>query len=259
MANTDLLGLERQERIAHLLDERGTLSIAEISAEFSVSEATARRDLAALASKNLIRRVHGGAMRRHIVATSESPILQRQEERADIKQRIGQATARLIEDGDTVLLIGGSTGAAVAHELGEHRDLTVVTDSLIVANALMHHGGHRVIMIGGVVDPAEFAVRGTLARLLLAELQVDKVILGTKAISAHRGLSAESAEEAEMLRAFLQVGPHVIVVTDSSKFRQNALVRVTPIEVIHTLVTDRGIPEESLLALRDKGVEVELV
>ncbi len=114
MANTDLLGLERQERIATLLEQKGTLTIAEISTVFGVSEATVRRDLATLASQNMIRRVHGGAMRRHAVATSEAPILQRREERAEIKRRIGQATARLIQNGETVLLIGGSTGMAVA-------------------------------------------------------------------------------------------------------------------------------------------------
>lgn len=259
MANSDLLGLERQERIAKLLDERGTLTIAEISDVFGVSEATVRRDLATLASQNLIRRVHGGAMRRHAVATSESPILQRQEENAEVKRRIGQAAAGLIENGETILLIGGSTGTAVAHELAGHRDLTVVTDSLMVANTLIHQSGHRLILIGGMVDSAELAVRGTLARLMLAELQVDKVVLGTKAISAQRGLSAESAEEAEILRAFLHAGNQVIVVTDSSKFRQNALVRVAPVDAIHTLVTDTNIPADALTALRDKGVFVVTV
>jgi DeoR/GlpR family transcriptional regulator of sugar metabolism len=259
MSNTDLLGLERQERIAKLLEQKGTLTVAEISELFGVSEATVRRDLAALAAQNMIRRVHGGAMRLQVVATSESPILQRQQERAEIKKRIGQAAARLIHDGETVLLIGGSTGAAVAHELGDHRDLTVVTDSLIVANELVRQGAHRVILLGGMIDAAELAVRGTLARLILAELQVDKVVIGTKAISPERGLSAESAEEAEVLRAFIRAGNHVILVTDSSKFHQSALVRVAPIEAIHTLVTDSQIPADALTAIQEKGIFVQLV
>lgn len=259
MSNTDLLGFERQERIAKLLEQKGTLTVAEVSQAFGVSEATVRRDLAALAEQNIIRRVHGGAMRPHNVATSEAPILHRQEENAEIKQRIGRATACLIQDGETLLLIGGSTGTAVARELGDHRDLRVVTDSLIVANELMRQGVHKVIILGGMIDAAEFAVRGTLARLILAELHVDKVVLGTKALSPERGLSAESAEEAEILRAFIYAGNHVIVVTDSSKFRQNALVRVAPIDAIHTLVTDSQIPTDTLTSIQDKGILVELV
>ncbi len=259
MSNSDLLGLERQERIAQLLEQRGTLTVSEISEYFEVSEATVRRDLTLLASRNMIRRVHGGAMRVHTVATSELPIMQRQEQNIEIKRRIGQAAARRIQHGETVLLIGGSTGMAVARELSEHTNLTIVTDSLYVATELMHHGTHKVIMLGGMVDSAEFAVRGTLLRLILSELQVDKVILGTKAISPHRGLSAESAEEAENARAFIHAGNNVIIVTDSSKFRQTALVRVVPIEEIDILVTDSGIPAEAMAIFQERGIFVELV
>ncbi|MDI9636010.1 DeoR/GlpR transcriptional regulator, partial [Anaerolineae bacterium CFX9] len=259
MSNTELLGLERQERIAQLLEQRGTLTVAEISESFDVSEATARRDLAALAARNVIRRVHGGAMRVHSVATSEAPILHRQEQNAEVKKRIGLAAARRIQNNETLLLMGGSTGLAVARQLGDHSNLTIVTDSLIVANELLHQGNHRVIMLGGAIDPAEFAVRGTLVRLILSELQVDKVILGTKALSAQRGLSAESAEEAELARAFIHTGHHVIVVADSSKFRQTALVRVVPIDSIDTLITDSGIPAHDLEAFQERGVYVEIV
>ncbi len=259
MSNSDLLGLERQEKIAQLLEERGKLTVAEISAVFEVSEATVRRDLTTLADRNMIRRVHGGAMRAQQVATSEAPIMQRLEERAEIKQRIGQAAARLIEDGETVLLMGGSTGTSVARELGSHTNLTLVTDLLIVANELIRQGVHKVIVLGGTVDADEFAVRGTLSRVVLAELQVDKVVLGTKAISPERGLSAESAEEAELFRGCIQAGHYVILVTDSSKFNQSALVRVAPVEVLDALVTDSNVDAETVAALRERGVFVEIV
>jgi DeoR/GlpR family transcriptional regulator of sugar metabolism len=259
MSNADLLGLERQEKIAQLLEQRGRLTVAEICQAFEVSEATVRRDLSALAERNLIRRVHGGAMRAQPVATSEAPIIQRLEQRADIKQRIGQVAARLIQDGETVLLMGGSTGTAVARQLGTHANLTLVTDSLIVANELIRQGIHKVILLGGVIDADELAVRGTLSRLFLSELQVDKVILGTKAISPQRGLSAESAEEAELFRACIQAGHHVIVVTDSTKFHQSALVRIADVDVIDTLVTDMGISAGIVEALQERGVLVETV
>lgn len=259
MSNADLLGLERQERITQLLDQRGTLTVAEISEAFEVSEATVRRDLAALAAQHMIRRVHGGAMRAHAVATSELPIMQRQEQRADVKRRIGRAASSLIQNGETVLMTGGSTALAVARELGGHSSLTIVTDSLLVANELMRQGCHKVIMLGGMIDPAEFAVRGTLLRLILSELKVDKVILGVKALSPQRGMSAESAEEAEVSRTFIDAGHHIIVVTDSSKFHQTALVRVAPIDAIHMLVTDSDIPPEALETFQERGIFVELV
>ena len=259
MSNSDLLGLERQEKIAQLLEQRGTLTVGEISQAFDVSEATVRRDLSALAERKMIRRVHGGAMRTHQVATSEAPIMQRLEQHADIKQRIGQAAARLIQDGETILLIGGSTGAFVARELGNHANLTLITDSLIVANELVTQGMHKVIILGGSIDPDEFAVRGTLSRLFLSELQVDKVILGTKAISPQRGLSAESAEEAELFRDCVQAGHYIILVTDSSKFRQSALVRIAPVDILDVVVTDSKNDANTVDALQERGVTVELV
>jgi DeoR family transcriptional regulator of aga operon len=259
MSISDLLGMERQEKIAQLLEERGKLTVAQISQAFEVSEATARRDLSALAERNLIRRVHGGAIRAQPVATSEAPIRQRMEEHADIKRRIGQAAARLIQDGETVLILGGSTGTAVARELGSHVNLTLVTDSLIVANELIRQGIHKVIILGGMIDADEFAVRGTLSRLLLSELQVDKVILGTKAISPQRGLSAESAEEAELFRGCIQAGHYIILVTDSSKFNQSALMRIAPVDVLDALVTDSNIDAATVEALQERGVFVEIV
>lgn len=259
MSYSDLHGLERQEKIAQLLEERGKLTVVEISQAFDVSEATARRDLTALVERNMIRRVHGGAMRAQPVATSEAPIRQRMEEHAEIKRRIGQAAARFIQNGETVLLIGGSTGTAVARELGNHTNVTLITDSLIVANELIRQGIHKVIMLGGTIDADEFAVRGTLARLFLSEFQVDKVVLGVKAISAQRGLSTESAEEAELFRGCIQAGNYIILVTDSSKFNQSALVRIAPVDVLDALVTDSRIETETVEALQERGVFVEVV
>lgn len=258
MSNSDLLTRERQEQIAQIVEDKGRLTVAEISERFNVSEATARRDLAALAAQNLILRVHGGAMKRRVVATREAPILHRQAKNAEAKQRIGQIAARLIDDGETLLLIGGSTGLAVAHELYNHQHLTIVTDSLLIASELLDQGQHKLIILGGTIDQDERAVRGTLSRIVLEQLQVDKAIIGTKAVSPDWGLSVETPEEAELWRAYIAIAHHVIVVTDSSKFRQSALVNVTSIENIHTLVTDSGIDDDVREQLQDKGVYVIL-
>jgi DeoR/GlpR family transcriptional regulator of sugar metabolism len=256
MSHSDLMTSERQQQIAQMVMDKGRLTVAAISELFNVSEATARRDLAALAALNLIQRVHGGAMKRRVVATSETPILRRQTDNAEAKQRIGQAAARLIDNGETLLLIGGSTGLAVAHELYNHQHLTIVTDSLLIASELLQQGQYKIIILGGTIDRDEQAVRGTLSRIVLEQLQVDKAIIGTKAASPDWGLSVETPEEAELWRAYIAIAHHVILVTDSSKFRQSALVHVTAMEDIHTLVTDKGIDEEIYAQLQDKGVYV---
>ncbi|MBC8171201.1 MAG: DeoR/GlpR transcriptional regulator [Anaerolineae bacterium] len=259
MNNTDLMSLERQDRIASLVNARGSVTVVELSEAFSVSEATIRRDLIALAERRLVQRVHGGAMHIGKVATSESPIVQRQLEHIDEKTRIGKATAQLIHPGETLLLLGGSTGLAVARELAQHDELTIVTDSLLIAQELLQQKKHKVIMAGGTIDPEEQAVRGTLSRFILQQLHVDKVIIGAKAISVLRGISAETPEEAELFRACIACADQVIVVTDSSKFQRSALAKVVAIEDIHTLVTDHNLGEDDRQKIQEIGIHLVLV
>lgn len=259
MTHTDYLSLERQDHIVELVGERGRLTVPELSQLFEVSDATIRRDLATLAAQNRVQRVHGGVMPLQTVATREVPIILRQKRYIEEKDRIGRAAAALIHDGETLLLSGGSTGLAAARHLQPFHDLTVVTDSLLVVQELLQQGQHKVIMLGGTIDPEEQAVRGTLSRTVLAQLQVDKVIIGTKGISVQRGLSAETPEEAELFRTYISIAEHVIVITDSSKFQQSALVQVVPLDAIHTLVTDTQLDAETAEQIREKGVYLLLV
>lgn len=259
MAFSDLMTPERQERIVELVNHEGSMTVAQLSKQFGVSETTIRRDLVVLAASNLIGRAHGGAMRLGAVATTESPIVHRQSEHAAEKECIGEAAAGLIRDGETLLLAGGSTALAVARHLDGHSGLTIITESLLVIQELMRQGQHRLMILGGTVDPNEQAVRGTLARQMLEQLCVDKVIIGARAVSVTRGISAETPEEAEFLREFLKCGDHVILVTDSSKFHLSALTRLAPLSVVNTLVTDNHLDEDTAHEIHEQGIHLLLV
>lgn len=259
MANSDLMTLERQEQIVSLVSRMGRVTVAELTERFNVSEATIRRDLASLAEANLLRRTHGGAIQSDKVQTTESPIVQRQSLYAAEKDRIGAATAQLIQDGETLLVAAGSTGLAVINHLTDHQNLTIITDSLLVANAVLPRQNQQVILLGGIVDPDEQAVRGTLARQTLEQLYVDKVILGAKAVSIERGICCETPEEAEFFRTCLKRGSHVILVTDSSKFRVSALVQMAPLTVVQTLVTDTTLDADLVDQLQNIEIEFLLV
>src|SRR5215210_1424579 len=126
---------ERQKQILSLLSQQGRLSVAEIVAQFSISEATARRDLETLASQGKAQRVHGGVMAMEH-APPELPILERETEQADEKTRIGRAAASLVGNHETVFLGSGTTVLEIACNLRDHKDLTVITNSLPVLNIL---------------------------------------------------------------------------------------------------------------------------
>jgi len=141
---------ERQKQILSLLTRQGRLSVAEIVTQFAISEATARRDLESLASQGKAQRVHGGVISVE-KAPPELPILEREDEQPDEKKRIGLSAANLIVDKETVFLGSGTTVLEVARNLRNRKNLTVITNSLPVLNALAGAGGITVICLGGML------------------------------------------------------------------------------------------------------------
>ena len=257
METNFISGTDRQLQILQLLDRQQRISVAELCATFEISEATARRDLENLASQGKLQRVHGGAIVLN-QAPPEQPILQRQNEQADEKMRIGQAAAALVQPGETVFLGSGTTVLEAARALRSRRDLTVLTNSLPVVNALAGAEGITVICLGGMLRESELSFIGHITEQALAEVRADKVLLGTRAISLEYGLTHEYLPETMTDRAILKAGQEIIVLADHTKFGRAATVRLAPLESIRTIVTDRQLPREVLEAIQECGLHVVL-
>ncbi len=246
---------DRQTDIVTLLLRQGRLSVAEIVEQFGVSEATARRDLETLAEQGKIRRVHGGALPiKH--APPELPILQREQEQFFEKQSIGQAAAALVRDGETIFLGSGTTVLEVARNLRSRQNLTVITNSLPVMNALANLPGITLIALGGILRPSELSFIGHITEQALAEVRADKVIIGVHAISLEHGLTNDYLPETMTDRAILKAGRQVIVAADHTKINAVATAFLAPLESIHALVTDSQAPPDFLNALRERGITV---
>jgi DeoR/GlpR family transcriptional regulator of sugar metabolism len=230
------------------------MTVPEICERFSVSEATARRDLEMLAEQGRIQRVHGGAIAVD-QAPPESPILDRQDEQADSKRRIGQAASRLVKDGDTVFLGSGTTVLSVARALRDHKNLTIITNSLPVMNTLSNTG-HTLICLGGMLRHSEQSFIGHITEQALAEVRADKVVIGTRAISLEQGLTNDYMPETMTDRAILRAGREVIIVADHSKFGRVSTVMLAPIESVHTIVTDPETPQDFVVGVQERGIRV---
>jgi DeoR family transcriptional regulator, aga operon transcriptional repressor len=253
--NNSLSSLERQNRILQFLLRSQRISITEVCENFSVSEATARRDLETLSSEGKIQRVHGGAIAL-IQAPPEQPILQRQSEQSDEKRRIGQASAALVQDGETVFLGSGTTVLETARTLRGRRNLTVITNSLPVVNALAGADGMTVICLGGMLRDSELSFIGHITEQSLAEVRADKVFIGTRAISLEHGLTHEYLPETMTDRAILKSGKEIIVVADHTKFGRAATVLLAPLESIHTIVTDAETSGDFIEAVQEHGLHI---
>jgi DeoR/GlpR family transcriptional regulator of sugar metabolism len=249
---------ERQDRLLAWIEERRRASVAEIAAYFAVSLATARRDLETLAEQGKVQRVHGGAVavRR---APPEPPVLQRSDEQAPEKQRIGAAAADLVHDGETVFLGSGTTVTAVAACLRARSELTVFTNSLSVVHALGGAPGVTINLLGGTVRMSEGSLIGPLTMQSLAGLRSVRVVMGIRAIDLDEGLTNHYLEESLVDREILRIASQTILVADHSKCGRVSTVFVAPLDAIDVLVTDRLTPEPFVAALRERGISVTAV
>jgi DeoR/GlpR family transcriptional regulator of sugar metabolism len=248
---------ERQKQILSLLGRQGRLRVAEIVDRFSISEATARRDLETLSSQGKVQRVHGGVIALD-QAPPELPILERKKEQAEEKVRIGRAAAGLVRDKETVFLGSGTTVLEVARNLRDRKQMTVVTNSLPVLNVLAGQKEITVISLGGMLRESELSFIGHITEQALAELRVDRVFMGTRGLSFEHGLTNDYLPETLTDRAILKIGREVIIVADYSKINRVSTALLAPLNVMSTLVTDSQTDKKFLTALKKKEIQIVL-
>ncbi len=246
---------ERQKQILTLLERQGRLRVAEIVQQFSISEATARRDLESLAAQGKAQRVHGGVISVE-KAPPELPILDRKIEQADEKARIGRAAAGLVADRETIFLGSGSTVLEVARNLRKRKSLTVITNSLPVLNTLAGLKEITVISLGGMLRDSELSFIGHITEQALSEVRVDKVFIGTRGLSLEYGLTNDYLQETLTDRAILKIGRQVIIVADYSKINRVATALLAPLDRMNTLVTDGNSDKKFVQELKKQGINV---
>jgi DeoR family transcriptional regulator of aga operon len=246
---------ERQRQILSLLAQQRRLSVTEIVKQFSISEATARRDLESLASQGKAQRVHGGVIAVE-QAPPELPILEREHEQQEEKTRIGRAAASLVSDKETVFLGSGTSVLEVARNLRDRKNLTVITNSLPVLNMLAGINEITVISLGGMVRVSELSFIGHITEQALTEVRADKVFMGTRGVSLEHGLTNDYLQETLTDRAIMKSGREVIIVADHTKVNRVATVLLAPWKSVRTFVTDSKVDKKFVQALKRQGIQV---
>jgi DeoR/GlpR family transcriptional regulator of sugar metabolism len=248
-------GTERQKQILSLLSKQGRLSVEEIVRQFDISHATARRDLELLASLGKVQRVHGGVVAVE-QAPPELPILERQDEQAEEKARIGRAAAGLVGEGETVFLGSGTTVLEVDRNLRHRRNLTVITNSLAVLNVLAGAEGITIVSLGGMLRSSELSFIGHITEHALADIRVNKVIMGTRGLSLEHGLTNDYLQETLTDRAILKIGAQVLIVADHTKVNRVSTVLLAPLDSMNIFVTDSKADKKFMQALKKQGIQV---
>jgi len=254
---TNMYAEERQQAILERVRRDGKVSVEALTEALGVSAPTVRADLGVLEERRLLRRTHGGAILPETTGY-EPPYAEREQARQAEKARIGAAAAARVRDGETVLLDAGTTAFEIAVRIKERAGLTVVTNSLSAALALMDGGpgGVQVLLAGGAAHARRRATLGPLAVEFLARLHVDRCFLGVNGVHAEAGYTATDFDAAQVKQAMIACAREVVVVADAAKMGVAAFAAVAPLALAHVLITD-AIPGDSLAeALATAGVEV---
>jgi DeoR family transcriptional regulator of aga operon len=244
---------DRDERVIGLVRARGTATVEDLSREIGVGPSTIRRDLQRLAGDGRLVRTYGGATLadRPAGVTANGPTRAIAE-----KQRVAAAAARLVQDGQTIAVTSGTTAVEFARQLVDRTDLTVITNSLDVAQVLLDCDGIQLAVLGGVVRPRMHSLLGHLTEQACREMRADTLFMGIGAISLERGLMNDYMPEILTDRALRSMATSVVLIADSGKFDLVAPALVFGLDDIDVIVTDSGVRPEVVANLAARGIQV---
>ncbi len=252
------MATERRRIIADLVTQHGRAEVTELSALLGVSRMTVRRDLNTLTSSGAIERAWGGAVVQNIMLSTETPYALKRRENEEVKRRIGQQAARLVGDGDVVILDAGSTTFHVATQLRGKRDVTVVTNDLKIAVELASFHSLTVITAGGVLQHDSFTQLSPQTEEFFRGIHVNWAFLGADAVDLNHGVSTRTLQAVAVKQAMIEAATEAILLVDHSKFDRHAFVRFCRIDDLTALITDRATPDDTLALLGDR-LRVEVV
>lgn len=253
----------RHERILEMLRRDRVVEVARLSKTLGVSAVTIRSDLDALERRMLLRRIRGGAtavQSARFVRPLELP----SQSFAEEKERIGAMAARMVRDGETIILDAGTTTRAMALALPQDlRDVVVITSSLDIAISLENHAGITVMVTGGTVkktgrNPRSRSLIPPFARLLLAQVNADCAYLCCAGIDAERGFTNAHFEEVEVKCAMLSAARRAVMLGDHGKIGHVAGARIASVGEVSALVTDCGAEPADVAALEAAGLDLIL-
>lgn len=252
-----LLVAERRQELINAVRTHGRLEVALAASELGRSTETIRKDLIALESQGLLRRVHGGALQLPSV-TFEPDIASRTENLVEKRRIAARAIEEVPEDG-AIFIDAGSTTQVFAELLPDAAGLQVFTNALTVAGILAGKTLLSCHTLGGRVRPNSLAEVGSYALRALDDFHFDVAFVGTNAASFNRGLSTPDPEEAAMKRAMIVNSERVVLLADHTKFARNSLVRYADLAEIDLVITGIEIEDGYRAALAEVDVETALV
>ena len=240
---------ERLNAMEQYILGKETVSLEELSTQFSVSMNTIRRDVMELLSRGNIRKVYGGVSSTLINRPVGFSVRAQKNSRA--KQIIGRLASQLVSDGASIVLDSGSTTPYILQHIGEKNGVTVITHSLTALYAASSLSNLNIIALGGIYAPATSSFTGISTLDALSRLSIQTIFISATGVSIENGLTNSTYLEAEIKRSVVQRGNRVVLMADQSKFGHSAVISFCPFEQLYAIVTD-CLPSEPYLEAIDR-------
>ncbi len=255
-----MLARQRQAFILDRVRETGAVRVAELARELEVSDMTVRRDLEVLHDRGLVEKVHGGATALSGLASYEPGFVAKSALQQVEKTAIATAAAAMVEPGMAIAISAGTTTHVLAEKVAEIPGVTIVTNSMRVAEVLYRSGSREqtVILTGGVRTPSE-ALVGPFAVAQLRSVHLDLVFMGVHGMDARAGFTCPNLLEAETDRAMVDAGRRLVVTADHSKWGVIGIASIARLDQADVLITDAGLDKAAQVVLRDTVRELVIV
>jgi DeoR family fructose operon transcriptional repressor len=245
----------RQREIYVLALRSGSVDVSELARRFDVTTETIRRDLSDMQERQLLRRVHGGAVL--FERLDHEPMVDARDMlNAEEKLRIGREAIREVPEHGSVMIDSGSTGQRLAEVFPVDRRIHVVTNSLITASTLVRRGVSELTVLGGGVRTNTFAMVDAASAEAVRALRVDTLFISCDGLSFQRGLTTPYRDESLLKRAMIESSRRVVAMVDQSKFGNDQMFSYAALDEIDVLVTDTRVDDDALAVLAEHDIEV---
>ncbi|GAA4640161.1 DeoR/GlpR family DNA-binding transcription regulator [Actinoallomurus vinaceus] len=255
-----MLAQQRQQAILELVQRRGGVRVADLVREFGVSDMTIRRDLEVLSERGLVTKVHGGATTVGTASTEEPGFAAKSVRQRQEKEAIARRAAQLVRPGTAIAVSAGTTTWTLVHHLTDVPDLTVVTNSVQIADVFYRAArvDQTIVLTGGIRTPSD-ALVGPVAVNAIRSLNVDLLLLGVHGMSTRAGFTTPNLMEAETDRAMVGSARRLAVLADHTKWGTVGLSTIARLADADVLITDSGIGDDARKGLSEAVGELVIV
>jgi len=245
----------RHTKILDVLSKKQRVEVSTLSGMLGVSQVTVRKDLDHLEERGLILREHGYAC-----LDNSDDAGKRMAYNFDIKKRIARAAAASVEDGETVMLESGSCCALFAEELAcTKKDVTIITNSVFIANYIRHVPAAKIILLGGYYQPDAQVMVGPITKKCGEIFLSKKFFIGADGFVPRFGFTGKDYMRVQTIIDLSEYARGIIVLTESEKFIQSGVLGLARTESVKEVFTDDGIPADAETVLRSHNVEIHKV